>query len=120
VRGGAVDRARVLTDRIVIEMGTRIDGLKESFRAAIAEGEGDLALALGHHLRASRVWETYEFVLERGHAFLGTGRCLIALGRPDEAVGPLMQAREIVAGLGAVRLVDEADRLLAEATALTS
>jgi tetratricopeptide (TPR) repeat protein len=120
VRGGAVDRARALTDRIVIQMGHRIDGLKESFRAAIAEGEGDHALALEHHRRASRVWETYENVLERGHAFLGIGRCLIATGRPDEAVGPLREGREIVAGLGAVRLVEEADGLLAEATALSS
>ena len=120
VRGGAVDRARALTDRIVIQMGPRIDGLKESFRAAIAEGDGDHALALEHHLRASEVWETYEFVLERGHAFLGTGRSLIALGRPGEAVGPLRTARDILAGLGGVRLVDEADRMLAEATALSS
>jgi hypothetical protein len=32
----------------------------------------------------------------------------------------LRDARTIVHGLGAVRLVDEADRLLAEATALSS
>src|SRR4029450_2489171 len=59
VRGGAVDRARALTDRIVIQMGPRIDGLIESFRAAIAEGEGDYAAALERHLGASRIWATY-------------------------------------------------------------
>src|SRR5262249_19178686 len=58
VRGGAVERARALTDRIVIQMGPRISGLEESFRAAIAEGEGDPAAALEHHRRASAIWET--------------------------------------------------------------
>ncbi|HEY7282961.1 MAG TPA: adenylate/guanylate cyclase domain-containing protein [Actinomycetota bacterium] len=120
VRGGAVARARALTDRIVIEMGPRIAGLKESFAASIAEGEDDPARALEHHRRASGIWETYDHVLERAHAFLGIGRSLLALGRAEEAVGSLRSGREIAVGLRAVRLVDETDRLLAEATALSS
>jgi hypothetical protein len=120
VRGGAVGRARALADQIVIEMGQRIAGLREAFGAAIAEGEGDHAAALEHHRRASAIWEHYEQVLERAHAFLGIGRSVIALGRPDEAVRPLRSAREILVGLGAVRLVEEADLLLAETTALSS
>ncbi|HXJ66524.1 MAG TPA: hypothetical protein VNN79_22420, partial [Actinomycetota bacterium] len=119
-RGGAVERARALTDRIVIEMGARIAGLKESFRATIAEADSDHALALEHHRRASAIWESYDHLLERGHAFLGQGRALIALGRLEESLRFLHSGREIVSGLGAVRLVEEADQLLAEATALSS
>jgi hypothetical protein len=51
---------------------------------------------------------------------MGTGRSLIALGRTDEAVGPLRNGRDEVARLGALGLIEEADRLLGEATALSS
>jgi hypothetical protein len=53
-------------------------------------------------------------------AEMGAGRCLLSLGRSEEAVTHLRAAREGFAGLGATPLVARTDDLLARATALTS
>jgi tetratricopeptide (TPR) repeat protein len=119
VRAGRLDRAQALADR-VSPYGRRVAGLELSFRAALAEGRGEVDDALRLHQDAARHWESYGFTLELGQALLGAGRSLVALGRLREAVEPLRRAREVVGRLGALRLVDEADRLLAEATALSS
>jgi hypothetical protein len=55
---------------------------------------------------------------EQAHALLGQGRCLLTLSRPAEAREPLRAARDIFASLGANPVLADANRLLAEATAL--
>ena len=50
---------------------------------------------------------------EEGHALLGQGRCLVALGRAPEAAAPLAAAREIFARLGAKPALAETDAWLA-------
>ena len=55
---------------------------------------------------------------EEAHALLGQGRCLLTLSRPAEAREPLRAARDIFASLGASPVLADANRLLAEATAL--
>ena len=55
----------------------------------------------------------------RCEARLGFGRCLVALGRPDEAIAPLRVARDIAERIGAVPWVVAADALLATALRTT-
>ena len=66
------------------------------------------------------VVEQSEFpsVLEEGLAWLGAGRCRLALGR--EAGDELRRAREVLLELGARRPVEEADELLRRSMAQTS
>jgi hypothetical protein len=49
---------------------------------------------------------------EEGHALLGQGRCLAALGRAPEAAAPLAAAREIFARLGAKPALAETDAVM--------
>ena len=49
---------------------------------------------------------------EEGHALLGQGRCLVALGTAPEAAAPLAAAREIFARLGAKPALAKTDELL--------
>ena len=50
-------------------------------------------------------------MLEHGLALLGLGRCQKRAGHPD-APAPLLAARNVFAGLGAVQPLAEADSLL--------
>jgi hypothetical protein len=54
---------------------------------------------------------------EVGHALLGQGRCLVALGRAPEAAAPLAAAREIFARLGARPALADTDDWLVRAAA---
>jgi hypothetical protein len=56
---------------------------------------------------------------ERGHALLGHGRCLLELGWAG-AEGSLREARDIFAGLRALRLLNQVDELLARSIAASS
>jgi hypothetical protein len=42
------------------------------------------------------------------------GRCLVTLGRADEAVEPLREAHDVLAALRAAPAIAEVDRLLAD------
>ena len=53
-------------------------------------------------------------------ALLGEGRCLVQLGRMQEATQQLTAARDSFASFGAGPLTTEADEWLARATALSS
>jgi hypothetical protein len=117
--GGAAELLRELTERARPPL-RRDRNLLISARAVLAELEGDPATALELHVEAAeqRV-SVLEHVRERG-PLLGAGRSLVALGRESEARDRLLQAREVVAGLGAAPAVAEADELLARATAKSS
>jgi class 3 adenylate cyclase/tetratricopeptide (TPR) repeat protein len=119
VRAGDVGRAERFMDRPAGAVIQAIHGGKTA-RAIIAEGRGLLAEALETFREAKAGWASVGFVPERGHCLLGAGRCLVGLGRPGEASGPLREAREIFAALGAQPYVEEADAWLERATALTS
>jgi tetratricopeptide (TPR) repeat protein len=58
---------------------------KESAAALLAEAAGKTDDAVELFRAAARGWHDYGSVVEEAHALLGVGRCLIALGRPDEA-----------------------------------
>ena len=56
----------------------------------------------------------------KGFALLGQGRCLLGLSLPTEATPVLQHAREIFQRLQAAPALAETDRLLQQATALSS
>jgi len=89
-------------------------------RATLAEANGQAPEALELYEDAARRWAEFGFVLERGQALLGTGRCLVRLGRATEARTPLEDARAVFLGLRAKPLVAQVDAVLERATALTS
>jgi tetratricopeptide (TPR) repeat protein len=79
-----------------------------SAAAVLAEAGGRLEDAAALYEQAAEGWRAYGHVAERGHALLGAGRCLAALGRP-EAGGRLAQGRELLAGLGVPAQRDAVD-----------
>ncbi|MBA3401327.1 MAG: AAA family ATPase [Actinobacteria bacterium] len=85
--------------------------------AVFAEARGDLASAAEQFAQAAEDWGGYGFVLERGHALLGRGRCLLQLGDQLEGVSCVNSARSIFAELGARPLVAECDALLGDEAA---
>jgi tetratricopeptide (TPR) repeat protein len=81
--------------------------------AAIAEARGDLEQAVATYADAADRWRRFGVVPEEAFALLGQGRCLLALGRQDEAALVLRQARGIFERLGAAPALAETDALLA-------
>jgi hypothetical protein len=80
-------------------------------RATLAEANGDSKEAVDLYLDAAPRWAAFPFPLEQGHALMGAGRCLVALGRTDDARERFEQARTIFVSLGALPLVAEVDAL---------
>jgi hypothetical protein len=95
---------RVPMSRYVLESA---DGLLAETRGGFLE-----AAAAGFAAAASG-WSAFDMPFEEGHALLGQGRCLVALGRAPEAAAPLAAAREIFARLGARPALAETDEWLA-------
>ena len=89
-------------------------------RAVVAEARGETEGAAGLFEEAAKRWVGMGVVPERAFAHLGQGRCLLALGRSAQAYGPLHQAREVFAGLGAKPALAATDALLGRVTALSS
>jgi class 3 adenylate cyclase/tetratricopeptide (TPR) repeat protein len=89
-------------------------------RARVAEETGELDDALLLYEDAARRWADRGAVLSHAEALHGAGRCLVALGRAQEATSPLREARELLAGLGAQPAVERVDDLLAQATSRTA
>jgi hypothetical protein len=87
-------------------------------RALLAEQDGEHAEAAALFADAAGRWERFEVPWERAQALLGQGRCLLALGRPAEGEQALAAARDLFASLGASPVLADANRLLAEATAM--
>ena len=94
--------------------GTNAAGaLRASWSAIAAEISGRPDGALELHDGAGVRWRSFGNPYEYAHALLGRGRCVVALGRAAEAGGPLREAREIFARLGAAPALAETDALLA-------
>jgi hypothetical protein len=85
-------------------------------RALLAEWEGErLSAAVGFEDAAVR-WRDFGVPYEEAQALLGQGRCLVALGRAQEAATPLVAARDIFTRLGAKPALTEVGLLLSEST----
>ena len=117
--GRAMELLRELTERAAPRLW-RDRNCVLSACAALAELEGDPRAALDLHVQVAGEWAAFPHVFEHGHALLGAGRCLLALGREPEARERLLQARELFASLEAAPALAEADELLARATAKSS
>ena len=82
----------------------------------VAEARGDVGEALALYADVAERWAVFGHVHERALALLGAGRCRARLG-DGEAAGPLTEARELLAGLGATPAVAEAEAWLSRARA---
>nr|MDQ2933434.1 AAA family ATPase [Chloroflexota bacterium] len=80
-------------------------------RAALAEAHGEPEQAAELYGEAAERWQAFGNVPERGHALLGQGRCLLALGRAGHE-SPIREARELFSRLRAAPRIAEADELL--------
>jgi class 3 adenylate cyclase/tetratricopeptide (TPR) repeat protein len=109
VSTGHADLLRALVEPIEVSIG-RTAICVVSARGLLAEDERRFEEALSLHEEAAQRWGEYGFVLGRGMARLGAGRCLIALER--DGADRIQTAREIFDSLGAVPLIAEADELL--------
>jgi tetratricopeptide (TPR) repeat protein len=88
--------------------------------AVLAEAEGRTEEAAADYAKSADGWIDYGHRPETAFAELGAGRCLLELGRREDAVEALRRAREIFVELGAVGPLADVDDLLAVATAKTS
>jgi class 3 adenylate cyclase/tetratricopeptide (TPR) repeat protein len=84
-----------------------------SCSALLAETRGEREAAAAGFADAAARWHDFGVPYEEAHALLGQGRCLVALGRADEASEPLEGAREIFVRLGAKPALEETDEWLA-------
>jgi len=87
--------------------------------AALAELGGDLEAAIERYDEAADAWASFPHVLQHGLCLLSAGRCLLEVGRANEAGERGRAARDVFVGLGAAPLLAEADALLERATALS-
>jgi class 3 adenylate cyclase/tetratricopeptide (TPR) repeat protein len=108
---GEMDLAETLLDRTEVSAARQVNAVHAA-RAVFAEAEGQRELSLRLYEESAHRWATYGFVLEQGHALLGAGRCLLALGHAQRAARSLRKAQAIFESLGARPLVAETRQLL--------
>ena len=85
--------------------------------ALVLETRGGRDAAAAGFGAAAQSWCDFCMPHEEAHALFGQGRCLVALGRAQEAAAELQRAREIFARLGARPALAEVDLLLAQVAA---
>ena len=107
-RAGERDRAAALLDVEIAEGGTS-RRLRLSYDAgrAVFERWGDPAAALAMHTEVGKAWRGCGFPLEVALCHVGAARCLVRMGRIDEARGLLAQARPTFQALGALPYLDD-------------
>jgi tetratricopeptide (TPR) repeat protein len=93
---------------------------KAAGEAVVLEARGSFDPALALYLDVVERWAAFGGSVEQAYALGGAGRCLLALGRANEARERLTAARDFWSSLGARPMIEEMDVHLAEATALTS
>ena len=81
--------------------------------AMLAEADGDLGAGREAYLRAAESFDRFGAAPERAYALAGLGRCLLALGVPEDGVARLREARAIWDALRATPRLAEIDAALA-------
>ena len=117
VEAGEVDEAAALSaspDGVDIRSQLGLN----TARVIVAEAHADTEQALQQFEELATSWADYGHVLEHALALYGAGRCLLSLGRNDEAAARLGEAREILVDLGATPTIAEIDALGDQAAAL--
>jgi class 3 adenylate cyclase/tetratricopeptide (TPR) repeat protein len=84
-----------------------------TYRALLLEKRGE-PQAAAEAFAAAR-WHDFGVPYEEAQALLGQGRCMVALGRAQEAAEPLEQAHEIFERLGAKPALEETEDWLGKA-----
>jgi len=84
-------------------------------RAALAEADGALEEAARRYDEAAARWGDFGQRLERARALVGAGRCLVAVGRPEDR-DRLQSAGRLLATLNAGPLLAEANAALRRST----
>jgi DNA-binding CsgD family transcriptional regulator len=79
-------------------------GWYELVRAQLAEADGRTEAALDGYASAATAADLPPVV--RGTALVGQARCLLALGRPEQAGEPVGRARELLARWGGWRVAE--------------
>ena len=108
-------RAPALTKRLLssVQGPLRVEELaRQSISATLGEAQGEQETAAAGFAAVATGWHEFGVPYEEGHALLGQGRCLTALGRAPEAAAPLAAAHEIFARLGAKPALADTDRWL--------
>ena len=77
-----------------------------------AEHEGRLEQAAGHYAEVAPLWRSFGAPYEEAQALLGQGRCLVSIGRAEEASKPLRRAARVFKRLGADPALAQTTRLL--------
>jgi class 3 adenylate cyclase/tetratricopeptide (TPR) repeat protein len=108
---GAVEQAQRLVQG-ASEAMTRDRHSVTTATAILAEACGDAARAAELYADAAERWTQFGHALEGGLAVLGRGRCLVQLGRTDEATACLREAEAAFQRLGAAPLLSETAALL--------
>jgi class 3 adenylate cyclase/tetratricopeptide (TPR) repeat protein len=85
-------------------------------RAQLAEAAGDHTRAAALFAEAAERWREFGDVPQCAYAFLGQGRCLVALGQA-QADEPLREARELFTSIGYKPALAETEALLGESEA---
>ena len=89
-------------------------------RAVIAEAKGAFDDAAAGYAEAAARWQGFGVVTERAFALLGQGRCLVALGRPEQAADALRSAAGLFTAMGMEPGLTEANALLERTAAVAS
>jgi tetratricopeptide (TPR) repeat protein len=136
--GAAAYRARYLPELVAIAVASDAADVAEALlateykdtgrighavvaaRAVRAEASGEAAEALALYEDSAARWADHGFALGRAESLFGAGRCLLSLGRENEASARLREAREIFSGLGAAPAVARVDDALARATSVSA
>jgi hypothetical protein len=116
-RAGEQERAAGLLDVDGSAAGSS-RRLRLSVDTAVASFEerwGDPAVALELLGAVAKGWEAYGFPLETALCRVGAARCLVRLGRSEEATAPLSQARASFEALGARPLLDDLEAVAHDA-----
>ena len=113
---GDRDLAEVLTEEVTSTYPLSQHALA-SARAQLAEHAGEHEMASVGFADAARRWRAFGVPYEEAQALLGEGRCLVTLGRAQEAAAPLAAARDMLSGLGAAPALAEAEAWLAGVSA---
>jgi len=113
IAAGAYERGLRLVESIEVIAG-RTDPAHAAARGLLAEARGDYEDALDLQSAAVAGCEEFAITLGRGEALFAAGRCLVVLGRHDEAALKLTDARAVFAALGARPLVGQIDDVAGE------
>jgi tetratricopeptide (TPR) repeat protein len=113
--------ARGLAERLTERLQPRFpyaEHSRSSADAALIEAGGDPQAAAAMYEAVAARWQDIGVVPEEGLALLGRGRCLLQLPDPGATIAILGGARDLFRACGMRPALEQADGLIASATAL--